>query len=566
MTEILNRLYAEKGKLKPTFSWLVKISAPYKKQLSALLLVNLAVTALSVASAALNKQIVDFASNTLAITVYSAIAVLFGVLSVAASVFLNLFSVRVTEKHSCGIRSEIFSHILKSAWKSRTSFHSENFLSRITSDASVVSTGITTVAPEIVTVLFNLVAAFFLLLHYDKTMALTAALTAPVAAVASLLPAVKLKKLRIEIQKSEAEYRKFLQEGISNADIINVLGCENESIKKLNRLQDKRFRLIKKQNRYSVYAGAAISVVFSGTYLFTFIRGAILAGAGLVTFGTITAYLTLIGQIQGPVLSLAKLLPQCIGIAACAERIMEISDMPNEKHTNADLKGMTAAVGVRAEGLSVSYSDKNILSNLSFDIAPGQTVMISGGSGIGKTTLLRTILGFLEPSDGKIYFYTTDEKRVKCSADTRKLISYVPQGNTLFSGTIAENLKMAKPDATKSEMEAALKAACAWEFVTEMPDGINTQIGEKSAGISEGQAQRISIARAFLKPFEILVLDEATSALDEKTEREILSNLRKFLGSKTCVFVSHRKTVAEFADGILDLTLASKPEKEQKPQ
>ena len=553
MKEKLKQLFAERGRLKPTLRWLAEISSPHKAALFTLLIVNLAITAVSVASAAINKNIVDSASSSLGIAAYASVAVLFSVFSIAAGIFLDLFSVRLTEKYSYHIRSEMFSRILNSVWKSRTGYHSENYLSRMTSDAAIVSDGVITVAIEILATVFNLVAAFFLLWHYDRTMALAAFLSGPVAALASILLAAKLRKIREEIQKSEAEYRRFLQENISNADVIKVFGREMDSVKKLDELQKNRFYWIKMQNRYSVYAGAVISAVFSGTYLFTFIWGAVQVGAGLITFGTITAYLTLIGQIQRPMLSLAKLLPSGIGIVACAGRIMEISDMPLEKHNAEGVEGLGSPIGICAENLSVSYFEKPVVSDMSFDIKPGSTVMISGGSGIGKTTLLRAILGFLPPSEGKLYFYDNGGNRVECCAGTRSLISYVPQGNTLLSGTIAENLKMGKTDATDEEMEAALRAACAWDFVNELPDGINTRIGEKGCGISEGQAQRIAIARAFLKPFGLLVLDEATSALDEDTEREILSNLKNVSKGKTCVFVSHRKSVADYADSVVKI-------------
>lgn len=551
MWQKLKELFAERKNMCNSFAWIIHISAPHKWKLLVLTVANCLITAVGVATAAVNKHIVDKAVADGGMVPYIIVAVLFAVFSLATSVWLSIFTVKVTEKYTYNIRSEMYEKILNSLWIRRTSHHSEGLVTRMTSDAGAVTSGVINVCMQIISTVLQFVMAFLLIWHYDSSLALVAVVSGPVAAFASVYIGLKLKKIQVEIQQSESDYREFLQENISHADVIKVFGRESDSLKSLGELQDRRFYWIKKKNSLSVCSAAIISGVFSGAYLFAFITGALKIANGEITFGTMTAFLSLMGQVQGPILALASLIPQFVGILASAGRIIEVIGMPKEEVV--DFGELDAPLGILCENATVSYDDNVVVDKFNVNIKPGETVMLEGSSGIGKTTLIRSVLGFLSPDSGRVSIYDVDGKTVPCSCGTRKYISYVPQGNTLFSGTIADNLKMGNPSATEEQMQEALQAACAWEFVNELEDGINSVVGERGCGISEGQAQRISIARAFLKPFEILVLDEATSALDEKTEREILENLKKIKKNKTCLFVSHRKSVGEFADRVITI-------------
>ena len=291
--------------------------------------------------------------------------------------------------------------------------------------------------------------------------------------------------------------------------------------------------------------------------MIAFVVGALMVNNGSITFGVMTAFLSLVGQIQGPIYSLANQIPQIVGVLASAGRIMEVSELDTEGDDITEGNGVyedgsgLCALGLRAESVSIGYKEDSVVQSVSFDIKPGQMVMLVGKSGIGKTTLLRAIMGFLKPSSGELYCYSEDGAKMKCGVKSRKLISYVPQGNTLMFGTIADNLRMGKSDATADEMKEVLRIADALEFVESLPDGIDTQIGEKATGISEGQAQRISIARALLKKSAILILDEATSALDEKTEMKILNSVAKSK-HQTVLFVSHRRYLEKYADQVVE--------------
>ncbi len=392
---------------------------------------------------------------------------------------------------------------------------------------------------------------------------------APVGVLAGKLISRGMNQIQKEYQQTEADYRIFLQERLSKMELVQIFGQEENSIKRLQEIQDKRLALVKQKNKWKVFGTGVIGVTFTGAQMIAFVVGALMVSDGAITFGVMTAFLSLVGQIQGPIYSLANQIPQIVGVLASAGRIMEVSELETESDEDgaetvdgSEDAGMAAdifidgdklcALGLRAEAVSIGYHDDSVVNAVSFDIQPGQMVMLAGKSGIGKTTLLRAIMGFLQPSSGALYCYSEGGAKINCGVKSRKLISYVPQGNTLMFGTIAENLRMGKADATVEEMKEVLKTADALEFVESLPDGIYTRIGEKAAGISEGQAQRISIARALLKKSAILILDEATSALDEKTEMKILDAIARS-DHQTVLFVSHRRYLEKYADRVLAL-------------
>ena len=367
-----------------------------------------------------------------------------------------------------------------------------------------------------------------------------------------------MNKIQKEYQQTEADYRIFLQERLSKVELVQIFGQEENSLNRLEEIQDKRLALVKQKNKWKVLGAGVIAVTFTGAEMIAFAVGALMVNNGSITFGVMTAFLSLVGQIQGPIYSLANQIPQIVGVLAPAGRIMEVSELDAEAdddsiaECNCDDVGEICALGLRAESVSIGYKEDSVVHSASFDIKPGQMVMLVGKSGIGKTTLLRAIMGFLKPSSGELYCYSEDGTKMNCGVKSRKLISYVPQGNTLMFGTIADNLRMGKSDATADEMKEVLQIADALEFVESLPEGIDTQIGEKAAGISEGQAQRISIARALLKKSAILILDEATSALDEKTEMKILDAIARS-EHQTVLFVSHRRYLEKYADQVVEL-------------
>lgn len=532
--------------------WLFQLFSPYSMRLLVLILLRCCIVAVGIGSALVNKQLVDWASAFLSVrgTIFLTIAC--SCVSLLGGALLSCLSVHLAQQCAVQIRARLYARFLDSIWLERTQLHSEDYLSRLTSDVERICDGVINAATGLAATSVQFCLAFALLYTFDRTIAAAALLSVPLIAVFSLVLGIYLKRIQVQVQRADADCRIFLQEQLSHGDVVKAFEHEQESEQALLGLLEQKKKLTLKSNRCSIGMRIGISSAFTAAYLFALITGALKIASGTITYGTMTAFLSLVNQVQSPVLSLSNILSQLIAVWASTTRIHEIADMHKEMRIQAPISA-TDSVGISARSIAFSYQQGNsILHNVSFEIAPGSITAIMGHSGAGKTTLIRLLLGFLAADAGELSF-TCGQSQYPCSPDLRKFISYVPQGNTLFSGTVTENLRIGYPDATEAQMLAALRMACAEQFVQGLPEGLQTRIGEKGHGLSEGQAQRIAIARAFLRPAPVLLLDEATSALDEKTELDILTHLKTEHGHRTCVIVSHRNTVRQFADQVIEL-------------
>ena len=369
---------------------------------------------------------------------------------------------------------------------------------------------------------------------------------APVAFLASVILGKRLKKLQVKVQESESKYRSFIHESLSNIMIIKSFCDEEYSSEHLYELRNERLYWILKKNRMSLATSSTINVGFQFAYILAFTWGALGISKGSITYGTMSLFLSLVGQVQAPLISLAQTIPKIVSILASAGRIIEIQDLPAEERPNQTIE--QTSIGADLEHITFGYNEDSIFEDTSLHINPGEFVAIVGESGIGKTTLIRLIMSFLNSDSGSISFFNSMGQTEKSTATSRHFISYVPQGNTLFSGTIADNVRMGNRNATEEEIIAALKASSAYDFVQNLPDGMNTVIGEKGHGVSEGQAQRISLARALVRNAPFLVLDEATASLDEKTELRVLEGIRSLTPKPTCILITHRRSVLNYCD------------------
>ena len=538
--------------------WIAGLTAKSKKSLLGLLLLNTSVAVASVLVSLVNKSIVDKAGDQVVLRTLVIIMVGLQLFSIVGGVLESLLEATITEKYACQMRSSLFERFLRLPWISRTEYHSEELLSRITSDVEQITSGVSRLIISGGALIVRLILAFCLLWNYAPALAVALIIIAPIGAVAGKLISRGMNKIQKEYQQTEADYRIFLQERLSKATLVQIFGQEENSISRLQEIQDKRLKLVRQKNQWKVIGTGVIGITFTGAHMIAFVVGALMVSDGAITFGVMTAFLSLVGQIQGPIYSLANQIPQIVGVLASAGRIIEVSELEEEQADPEEIRVFMdgnegcACLGILANSVTVGYKAEAVVQNVSFDIKPGQMVMMAGKSGAGKTTLLRAIMGFLPSSEGELSFYSENGIRKKCDVNTRKLISYVPQGNTLMFGTIADNLRMGKSDATKEEMYEVLRIADALDFVESLPEGVDTMIGEKATGISEGQAQRISIARALLKKSAVLILDEATSALDEKTEMKILDAIARS-EHPTVLYVSHRRYLDKYADQVIEL-------------
>ncbi|MDY4569090.1 MAG: ABC transporter ATP-binding protein [Alloprevotella sp.] len=456
------------------------------------------------------------------------------------------------------MRRRLFAHLLDCDWRALRRFHSGQIVNRLEQDVQTVVTFLTETIPSILTTLVQFVGAFWLLLIMDRRLALIVVLVLPFFVLCSKLYVRRVRRLSHDIRDAESRVQSVIQENLQHTSVVKTLELERRSSSRLGQLQSGLHSLVMRRTRYSSLSALIMNAGFATGYLVTFVWGVVSLESGAITYGALIAFIQLVGQIQSPVRTLSRFVPVCISAFTSAERTREMADLPLESRSALGVSCRPMPVGLRATNLTFAYPSegtrcgRTVIDHLNIDIPPGSVVAIVGETGRGKTTLVRLLLALIKPLEGTIEGYAPDGWRRSLSADTRSLFSYVPQGNTLMSGTIRDNLLMGNPSAGDEEMLEALRRSAA-DFVTEQSGGLDTLCGEMGAGLSEGQAQRIAIARALLRRRPILLLDEATSALDVATEERILSSLVRDHGEQTVVFITHRPGALRYATHVVEI-------------
>lgn len=530
-----------------SFAWLSDYTKPFTSSILLLLVLNIIISTAGIASSVASKYVVDSASSSGKMLISVLFMVAFTGVAIAANFIFSLLSTVVNEKYASHIRLKLLDQMLRTEWLEISKYHSGDVLTRLKSDVNIVAGGISELIPQIAFLTVQLVISFFTLNYYDSTLAIFAVILGPMAVLVSWSIRRKLRQIQTNVQEAESRYSTFLQESLENILIIKSFVAEDDSAEKFSGLLNARIYWIKKKNRLTAIAGAIISIFFSLGYLVAFVWGAYKISKGLITFGTMTIFLSLASRIQGPIYSLAKTIPQLSTIEASADRINELRKLPLESQNSEATLTEIVNVGIEFQNVAFGYTEDVVLDNIKLKITPGDFVAVVGVSGVGKTTLVRLIMSLIQPNEGSIDFLMNGSFTMSAQRAARSIIAYVPQGNTLFSGTIAENLKMGNPDATKEDMRAALNSAAA-DFVFTLPDGLDTVIGERGKRLSDGQAQRIAIARAIIRRAPLLILDEATSSLDLDTEYQVLQKLRSLDYHPTCIIVTHRESILSFCN------------------
>ena len=464
------------------------------------------------------------------------------------------------------MQQQFFNQLLKSKWQGIEKFHSGDILNRLFGDVNDIVNLMTEVLPFIVTLLIQFVASFIYLLNMDAYLAYILIIASPFFLLLSKLYFRKMRRIVRKIKDSNSTIQSIIQESIQHKMVIKVMEIADTMIEKLEKHQSLLRWQIKHRAKFSILTRILVFIGFRGGALIALIFSLYQLNEGVITVGVLMAFTQLIGRIQHPLLEFSRLLPTFVNSFTSSERLMELEELPTEEkdsqQTDMDLEDSSSKFGI-----SYRYDDKkyDILSNFNYEFKPGTFTAVLGETGAGKTTMLRLMLALIEPTEGNITIFkengtlalssdgANDKEEITAGVNTRKLFSYVPQGNTLFSGTIRDNLRIGNPEATTSQMYEALNIAQA-DFGKDLPDKLDTLCGEGGGGLSEGQAQRIAIARALLRPFKILLLDEATSALDIQTEEILLTNLKQKYTDKTIIFITHRMSTVSFTSQQITLT------------
>lgn len=533
---------------------LLKALRPLRWKVAVSVLIGIVGVCTSLAFVWASKRVVDIATGALDapllrnVILLTAIMLLQVLLAVGANYWDGLINVEAQNSRRLGV----FSRVMGSVWTGRERFHSGDTVNRLEEDIRVSTDFLCSSIPSIVITLFQLVAAAAYIFHLQPRLAWILVLIMPVAVVGSRLFFRKMRALTSEIRAGDSRIQGHVQENIQHRVLIKMLGGTARVLEQLGTMQGEvKEKTIQRLN-YGALSRGFMSLGFRAGYALVFLWGVFGLKAGTVTYGMMVAFLQLVGQVQRPVASLALQIPAFIKTLSSEERILELEEMPQEDESaRIQLDG---APGVLVEDLSFSYIDggRQVISGLNFDFKPGTLTTILGPTGAGKSTLVRIVMSLLSPESGRVLLYSGRDMHESCVA-TRCNFMYVPQGNSLMSGTIRHNLLMAKPDAGEDDIREVLHLAAA-DFVYGLPDGLETVCAEVGSGLSEGQAQRIAIARALLRPGGILVLDEATSALDQNTEQELLQRIAgRYHGSKTILCVTHRPAAGTYADSVLNL-------------
>jgi ATP-binding cassette subfamily B protein len=507
----------------------------------------------SVFFAKFSKSIIDGATQAkdFNIVIKFALCMLF---LVAFQMILNITKNSLSER--CSARLEmilkkyILDLVIKKDYQCVTSYHTGDLQNRMFNDVTLVANGFTTIIPESAYFGAKLLSSLIYLIVIDKIFALIFVIGGFTIFFITRILRKTLKKLHKKVQETEGKTRSFIQEILTNLLVIKAFAVDEKVNETTDELQNDNFKARMTKRNFSICANVGLGSIFSIGTVFAIAFGAYGILFKAMTYGTVTAIIQLVNQVQSPFVSLSGIMPKYYNTIASAERLMELDDLPDEEEINKneiDKDAVYRALkSIEFENITFSFDRDFILDNTSLSINKGDFVAIMGISGIGKSTLLKLLLGVFNVNSGSIYL-NTDNSKIFIDKNTRKLFSYVPQGNMLISGTIKDNITFINPSATDDEIAKAIEISCAKQFIDELPLGIETVIGEKGMGLSEGQIQRLAIARSLLANSPVLLLDEATSALDEQTEKQFLTNL-KTLDNITCLIVSHKKAALDICN------------------
>ena len=537
------------GEIIDDWKWIFSYSARYKGAIIFYIILGIFSTSMGLVSSVASKYLIDIITGFDTNHLWVVIAVMIG--STAFSLTFGSIISRISTKLSIDInndiQADIFDKIVDADWLELNKYSNGDILNRFNGDIGTVSGNAISWLPTIIIAIYNFIATFFVILHYDWIMAVITLASAPFMLIMSRFMIKKQRDYSKKVREMSSELMTFEVEAIYNFDTIKSFGIAPLYSKKMRWWQKKFKDISLKYNMFSIKTNILMSIMGTLVQFAAFGYCLFRLWTGDITYGTMTLFLQQRSSLSSAFSNVVSIIPSFLNSSVSAHRIRELVQLPREVHIpESSEMDQYSADGFRVQMQDVNFSyieGTRVITDSAFEANPGEIVALVGPSGEGKTTMIRLILGLIRPQDGNVTLCASDGSEIPMNAETRHLFAYVPQGNTIISGTIAENMRMVKEDATDEEIIEALKVSCAWDFVEKMPDAINSNVGERGRGLSEGQAQRIAIARAVLRDASVLLLDEATSALDVTTERKVLRNIIRQHPNKTCIVTTHRPSV-----------------------
>ena len=551
---------------KEIFRWLWKVLQGNRLQAVLNATIGLLGVGLGLSSVWAMQRAIDIASGALNGSLYVAVGVM-------AALILGEFAVgisRVWVRNILGVKAQnrmqqrVLARLLRSEWRGREAMHSGDIINRLEQDVKTVVTFLTETLPSTVSTVAMFVGAFVYLLQMDTWLAITTVAILPIFILVSRIYIAYMRRYNRKVRDTDSLIQSLLTETMQHRMLVKTMEADEQMLHRLDNTQQTLRQWVRKRTAFSVASNFFLNLGFSIGFLIAFLWGALRLYAGTFTFGGMTAFLQLVNRIQGPARDLAKLVPAFVSVFTAAERLMELEDIPEEQQGEPCM--ISAPCGIRFEQVTFNYGapgQQPALKDFTIDFKPGTCTAVMGETGTGKTTLIRLLLALVKPQEGEISIYSNETSNTSPTSSTSQTsfsflsplhrcnFVYVPQGNTLLSGTLRENLQLGNPQATDQQMQEALRMACA-DFVEELADGLDTYFSEQGGGLSEGQAQRIAIARALLRPGSIMLLDEATSALDAETEKKVLENILSN-HRRTVIFVTHRPAVVDYCDQVITI-------------
>ena len=549
--------------LKREWKWLGRCAARYRVQILLYVAVGVLGTLMGLGASVASKFLIDAVVGRESGPAAGAAAALVGlaVLKIIFNAASDRMTALVSTRARNEIRSGVYEHILRARWDEARTYHSGELLNRLEGDVGTVAGGVISYIPSVVARLTQFLGSFAIVFCYDPVMAVLALLSAPVLLLISRYTARMVRKYSTESREMSGKVMSFEQESIQNLQTVKAFDLTDRYNGHFRELLEEYRTMQLSRERFSLRLAVGMSVLGLLISCFCYGWSVWRLWQGTISFGTMTLFLQLAGTLTSSFSALASLAPKAISIATAASRVMEIADLPQER--DEDRQAATAlgdAAGncglrIAAENVGYTYRDgtEPVLKNVSFVIEPGEKAAFVGPSGEGKTTLLRLLLGLMRPQNGRLTVSCPGGEPLDISDSTRRLCSYVPQVSAVFSGTVADNLREVRPEATDEQLREALEAAEAWSFIERAPDGLYAKFGERGTNFSEGQIQRISIARALLRDAPVLIMDEATSALDTETEKRVLRNITEGWPCRTCIIATHRPAVLRACDKVYRL-------------